>query len=78
MSTITASRIDQDRLLQANRRTAPRMAGIPFGPEQRPGLIRLPAANDARGDAGDETLSIEEQIARYIAANPAQLYRGGA
>jgi hypothetical protein len=69
--------IEYGPLPTANRLTPKRPAGLLVRPRLIPSprperTIRVPPRDDT------PTLSVEEQIALWVDANPPQLYRGGA
>jgi hypothetical protein len=70
--------IDYGRPANANNRSPRNPAGRLW---MRPRLVPSPPPRPTKSapppDDGP-TLSIEEQIARWVDANPPQLYRGGA
>ena len=76
MSTPSTNRIETGNPIKAKTSLRRRALGIQVARGRRAADRRFVFAKRAPEMA--QTLSIEEAIARFVDANPAQLYRGGA
>lgn len=76
MNTHSTDRFDTGNLIKAKASLRRRIVGVPFPRVQRRTDRRF--ASNKSNQEFSQTLSIEEAIAQFIDANPAQLYRGGA
>jgi hypothetical protein len=76
MSTPSTNRIETGNPIKAKTSLRRRALGIQVARGRRAADRRFVSAK--RAPEMVQTLSIEETIARFVDANPAQLYRGGA